>query len=89
MLCLTGGLAIDGAVSRPQRYPPFLSESSSRLLVKMGYGRSRADAARSIGKPGDEGLDGNKRGLVGPRYYLRASKAVGGNCGPTGDPKTR
>jgi restriction system protein len=28
------------------------------LLVKMGYGGSRVDAAQAIGKPGDEGLDG-------------------------------
>jgi restriction system protein len=28
------------------------------LLVKMGYGGSRADAAQAIGKAGDEGLDG-------------------------------
>jgi restriction system protein len=28
------------------------------LLVKMGYGGSRADAAEAIGKSGDEGLDG-------------------------------
>jgi restriction system protein len=28
------------------------------LLVKMGYGGNRADAAQAIGKSGDEGLDG-------------------------------
>jgi restriction system protein len=28
------------------------------LLVKMGYGGSRADAAEAIGKSGDEGIDG-------------------------------
>jgi restriction system protein len=28
------------------------------LLVKMGYGGSRADASQAIGKSGDEGLDG-------------------------------
>src|SRR3984893_16766983 len=28
------------------------------LLVKMGYGGSRADAAEAIGKSGDEGVDG-------------------------------
>jgi restriction system protein len=28
------------------------------LLVKMGYGGSRADAAEAIGKSGEEGLDG-------------------------------
>jgi len=29
-----------------------------RLLVKMGYGGSFEDAARSIGRSGDEGIDG-------------------------------
>jgi restriction system protein len=28
------------------------------LLLRMGYGGSRADAAQAIGKTGDEGLDG-------------------------------
>lgn len=28
------------------------------LLVKMGYGGTRADAGRAIGKSGDEGIDG-------------------------------
>ena len=28
------------------------------LLVKMGYGGSRADAGKAIGKSGDGGIDG-------------------------------
>ena len=28
------------------------------LLLKMGYGGSRADAGQAIGKAGDEGIDG-------------------------------
>ena len=28
------------------------------LLVAMGYGGSRQDAGRAIGKSGDEGIDG-------------------------------
>ncbi len=28
------------------------------LLVKMGYGGSRKDAGRAIGRSGDEGIDG-------------------------------
>jgi restriction system protein len=28
------------------------------LLLKMGYGRSRADAGQAIGRSGDEGIDG-------------------------------
>jgi restriction system protein len=56
------------------------------LLVKMGYGGSRADAAEAIGKSGDEGLDGlikDQRGSVGSGYYLCPSEAMGGNSGPS------
>jgi restriction system protein len=37
---------------------PFLSGIVIELLVKMGYGGGRVDAAQAIGKAGDEGLDG-------------------------------
>lgn len=39
--------------------PPSLFEKIVvELLVKMGYGGSRKDAGRAIGKSGDEGIDG-------------------------------
>jgi restriction system protein len=37
---------------------PFLSGIVIELLVKMGYGGGRVDAAQAVGKAGDEGLDG-------------------------------
>lgn len=39
--------------------PPSLFEKTVvELLVKMGYGGSRKDAGKAIGKSGDEGIDG-------------------------------
>ena len=38
--------------------PRFFESLVVELLLKMGYGRSRADAGRAIGASGDEGIDG-------------------------------
>ncbi|HMU59753.1 MAG TPA: winged helix-turn-helix domain-containing protein, partial [Chitinophagaceae bacterium] len=38
--------------------PSRFEEVVVQLLVKMGYGGSRADAGQAIGKSGDEGIDG-------------------------------
>jgi restriction system protein len=38
--------------------PAFFEQAVVDLLVRMGYGGSRADAGRAIGKSGDEGVDG-------------------------------
>lgn len=38
--------------------PAFFEQLVVELLVKMGYGGSRADAARAVGHSGDEGIDG-------------------------------
>jgi restriction system protein len=38
--------------------PRFFENLVVELLLKMGYGRSRAEAGRAIGQTGDEGLDG-------------------------------
>jgi len=38
--------------------PTFLENLVVDLMVAMGYGGSRADAGRSIGRSGDEGIDG-------------------------------
>ncbi len=38
--------------------PAFFEQMVVELLLKMGYGRSRADAGRAIGGAGDEGIDG-------------------------------
>lgn len=38
--------------------PSFFEKLVVDLLVKMGYGGSRVDAGKAIGKSGDEGIDG-------------------------------
>jgi restriction system protein len=38
--------------------PAFFEKVVVELLVKMGYGGSRADAGKAIGKSGDGGIDG-------------------------------
>lgn len=38
--------------------PPFFERVVIELLVKMGYGGSRVDAGRAVGKSGDGGVDG-------------------------------
>lgn len=38
--------------------PAFFERLVVELLLKMGYGRSRAEAGRAIGGSGDEGIDG-------------------------------
>jgi restriction system protein len=38
--------------------PDFFENLVVELLLKMGYGRSRAEAGRAIGGTGDEGIDG-------------------------------
>lgn len=38
--------------------PVFFEQLVIDLLVKMGYGGSRTDAARAVGRSGDGGIDG-------------------------------
>ena len=38
--------------------PDFFEKLVVELLLKMGYGGSRADAGEAVGKAGDEGIDG-------------------------------
>jgi restriction system protein len=41
-----------------QNSPAFFEKLVVDLMVAMGYGGSRADAGRSVGQSGDEGIDG-------------------------------
>ena len=54
-----------------------------RLLTKMGYGGSLADAGTAIGRTGDGGIDGeikeDKLGL--DRIYIQAKKWGTNNVG--------
>ena len=56
--------------------PAFFERLVVDLLLKMGYGGSRADAGRALGKTGDGGIDGvidqDQLGL--DRIYLQAKK---------------
>jgi restriction system protein len=59
--------------------PAFFETLVVELLLKMGYGRSRADAGRAIGSVGDEGIDGiiseDRLGL--DTIYLQAKRWAG------------
>lgn len=56
--------------------PEFFERLVVELLLKMGYGGSRTDAGRAVGKSGDEGIDGviseDRLGL--DIVYLQAKK---------------
>lgn len=51
-------LASDLIARVKQASPHFFERLVVELLLKMGYGRSRAEAGRAIGASGDEGIDG-------------------------------
>lgn len=51
-------LASDLLARVKQASPQFFERLVVELLLKMGYGRSRAEAGRAIGAAGDEGIDG-------------------------------
>jgi restriction system protein len=59
--------------------PEFFERLVVELLLKMGYGGSRSDAGRAVGKAGDEGIDGviseDRLGL--DIVYLQAKKWEG------------
>jgi restriction system protein len=56
--------------------PAFFERLVVELLVKMGYGGSRKEAARAVGQTGDEGIDGtideDRLGL--DTIYIQAKK---------------
>jgi restriction system protein len=76
-------LADDLLIKLKELSPGFFERVVVELLVKMGYGGSRSDAGRAIGKAGDGGIDGiikeDKLGL--DVIYIQAkrwdSNAVG------------
>jgi restriction system protein len=59
--------------------PEFFERLVVELLLKMGYGRSRAEAGRAIGGTGDEGIDGiiteDRLGL--DTIYIQAKRYSG------------
>jgi len=70
------GLAQDLLGLVKQSSPSFFERLVVELLVKMGYGGSRRDAARAVGQVGDEGVDGiideDRLGL--DTIYIQAKK---------------
>ncbi len=59
-----------------QNTPEFFEELIIDLLVKMGYGGSRPDAATQLGRSGDGGVDGviNEDRLGLDRVYVQAKR---------------
>lgn len=59
--------------------PAFFERLVVELLLKMGYGRNRAEAGRAIGASGDEGIDGiiseDRLGL--DTIYIQAKRWTG------------
>jgi restriction system protein len=55
---LRSDLAADLITQIKQSPPSLFERLVVELLVKMGYGGSRKDAGKAIGKSGDEGIDG-------------------------------
>ena len=55
---LRNALADDLLQQISSKSPAFFEHLVLDLLVKMGYGGSREDAAQVVGKSGDEGIDG-------------------------------
>lgn len=59
--------------------PGFFERLVVELLLKMGYGRNRAEAGQAIGKSGDEGIDGiiseDRLGLE--TIYIQAKRWTG------------
>ena len=63
--------------------PAFFERLVVELLVKMGYGGSRQDAGRAIGRSGDEGIDGvihvhrkTEQDTIIDNYLIGATDAV-------------
>lgn len=59
--------------------PSFFERLVVELLVKMGYGGSRKEAGKALGKSGDEGIDGiiNEDRLGLDTIYLQAKRWEG------------
>src|SRR3990170_7906333 len=65
-----------------QSSPSFFERIVVELLVKMGYGGSRADAGKAIGKSGDGGIDGIiKEDRLGLDVVYIQAKRWGGTVG--------
>jgi restriction system protein len=73
---MRAALAAEVLVRVKSNSPEFFERLVVELLVKMGYGGSRRDAGRAIGKSGDEGIDGiiNEDRLGLDNIYIQAKR---------------
>src|SRR5438105_3551631 len=65
--------------------PDFFERLMVNLLLSMGYGGSTENAGRTLGRSGDDGVDGviNQDALGLDRVYIQAKRyASGNNIGP-------
>ena len=73
---MNASLASDVLTRVKSGTPEFFEQLVVELLLKMGYGGSRSDAGKAVGKAGDEGIDGiiseDRLGL--DIVYLQAKK---------------
>lgn len=70
----------DEVLDRVKSCPPeFFERLVVRLLIQMGYGGSKAEAGRAVGKSGDGGIDGiiNEDRLGLDAIYLQAKRWEG------------
>lgn len=70
----------DEVLDRVKSCPPeFFERLVVRLLIEMGYGGSKAEAGRAVGKSGDGGIDGiiNEDRLGLDAIYLQAKRWEG------------
>jgi restriction system protein len=70
-------------LDRIRRAPTaFFEELIVTLLLKMGYGGSRVEAGRAVGKSGDDGIDGviDQDPLGLDRVYLQAKRYKADNA---------
>jgi restriction system protein len=76
---IRAGLASELLAKVKAAPPEFFEGLVVELLLKMGYGRNRAEAGRAIGAAGDEGIDGiiseDRLGLE--TIYLQAKRWEG------------
>lgn len=76
---IRGGLISELLAKIKDGTPQFFEKLVVELLIKMGYGGSRREAGQTIGRSGDEGIDGiiseDRLGL--DMIYLQAKKWEG------------
>lgn len=85
---LRANLAKDLLTQLQASTPDFFERVVVELLVRMGYGGSRKDAGKAIGKSGDEGIDGIiKEDRLRAGHHLHPGEALAEHCQSTGNPE--